>query len=88
MTRLRDRLVRRLQEVVGLDERQAQQVTSEVLDLFQLTLDEFVVTRHAELQGEGLPAQSSYAQVQRELSDWRFKAPPLSLRQIRRRIYG
>jgi hypothetical protein len=88
MTRARDRLKGRLQQVLGLDERQAEQITGEVLDLFDQTLEEFVVRRHAELQAQGHKTRSSYAQILRELNDWRFKAPPLSLRQIRRRIYG
>lgn len=81
-------LVRRLREVTGLSEERALRVAREVLDLFGSDLDEFVVDRHQELQREGLNSRQIYAQIQREIPSWRFRASPLSIRQIRRRIHG
>jgi hypothetical protein len=85
---MRERIELRLRQVVGLSERDARRVADEVLDLFEASIDEFVARRHAELQREGYQTDGIYRQIQADLEEWRFAAPPMSLRQIRRRIYG
>jgi len=85
---LKERLARHLAVTTGLSPSEAGHLVDEVLDLFGSDLDEFIVSRHAELQKEGARSKAIYRQIQRELDEWRFAAPPLSIRQIRRRIYG
>ena len=84
----RGRLARHLTGTTGLSLADAEHLVSEVFDLFGQTVDEFVVATHAELQQEGYSGEAIYRQIQEELRAWRFAAKSLSIRQIRRRIYG
>jgi hypothetical protein len=88
MSEFSERLEHRLRVVVGLSDRMATHVASEMLDMFDETVDEFIVTRHGELQREGLRTDAIYRRIRSELSQWRFRSVDLSIRQIRRRIYG
>lgn len=88
MSLRKGRLARHLAGTTGLSLVDAEHLVSEVLDLFGQTVDEFVVATHAELQQEGYSGEAIYQQIQHELTQWRFAAKPLSIRQIRRRIYG
>ena len=78
----------RVREIFGLPDRVAERVVGEVLDCFQLKLDEFIRLRHEQLKRQGLANQQIYEQIAKELTQERFVAPQLSARQIRRRIYG
>ena len=60
----------------------------EVLDCFDQDVDGYVAQRHAQLAEQGLPGREIYARIQDELDSLRFRAPALSERQIRRRVYG
>lgn len=60
-------------------------------DLWAFTeegLEEFVRRRHGELQREGLRNAAIYKRLAAETEEGRFRSPPLSLRQLRRIIYG
>lgn len=78
----------RLQSLLGLSRSQAARAVDEVLDALGLEVDEFITRRHAELQAQGAGNDEIFQRIARELSGLRFKAPRLSPRQIRRRIYG
>lgn len=78
----------RLQSLLGLSRGQAARAVDEVLDSLGLEVDEFIARRHAELQAQGESNVEIFEQIARELGGLRFKAPRLSARQIRRRIYG
>lgn len=82
------RLETRLTALTGLSARDASRVAAEVLDLFSPSVDDFIVARHAELQRQGYSGPSIYDRIANDLTEWRFRAPELSARQIRRRIYG
>jgi len=58
------------------------------LDVLRLDVDEFISARHAELQAQGEQNPAIFERIASELARLRFKAPLLSTRQIRRRIYG
>ena len=88
MERLLDRLAARLTRLFDLDPVTARKVVEEVLDGLDQSADEYIVMRHAELQRLGWRNPRIFAQIQRELSSWRFRAPALTERQVRRRIYG
>ena len=83
-----DHAAQRLQVVLGLSPHAAARVLEEVLDCFDQDVDQHIQRRHAELQRAGLGNEAIFAQVKSEIEALRFKAPPLSVRQIRRRIYG
>lgn len=78
----------RLQSVLGLSRQQASRAVDEVLDSLALEVDEFIARRHAELQAQGENNTEIFERIAEELRVLRFKAPTLSARQLRRRIYG
>lgn len=84
----RQRLGARLSALFDLPPERAAQVVDEVLDALDQTLDDYIASRHGELQRLGLKNDEIYAQLAREVAGWRFVAPTLSVRQIRRKIYG
>jgi hypothetical protein len=83
-----DDVQQRLQSVLGLSRAQATRAVDEVLDSLGLEVDEFIARRHAELQAQGEGNTQIFDRIAEELRALRFKAPELSARQIRRRIYG
>ena len=52
------------------------------------SLEEFISQRHRELKRQGMKNDRIYEQIQSELAHRRFPGPDLSIRQIRRAIYG
>ncbi|HEY6078050.1 MAG TPA: hypothetical protein VIW29_04570 [Polyangiaceae bacterium] len=78
----------RLQSVLGLTSSQASRAVDEVLDSLGLEVDEYIARRHAELQAQGEYNSEIFERVALERRALRFRAPELSARQIRRRIYG
>ena len=78
----------RLQGLLGLSLQQAARAVAETLDSLQLDVDQYIAARHAELQRQGVANAEIFERIAGELPQLRFKAPELSARQIRRRIYG
>lgn len=72
----------------GLSRGDAQRTVAEVLDYFSETTEAFVRRRHRELQRRGLANSESLVAIAGELPRRRVAPPQLSLRQIRRVIYG
>lgn len=72
----------------GLRRSEARRIVEEVVSFYGETPDAFVSRRHRELQAEGMRNRAIYARVAAELEDRRFRATPLSERQIRRIVYG
>ncbi len=78
----------RLQAVLGLSRDQARRAVAEIFDALRMGVDEYIAERHSELQRQGESNERIFEQIALELRELRFKAPELSSRQIRRRIYG
>jgi hypothetical protein len=78
----------RLQLLLGLSAEQAARAVEETLDSLRLGVDEYIAHRHAELQAGGENNPRIFERIAGELPAMRFKAPVLTARQIRRRIYG
>jgi hypothetical protein len=78
----------RLRSVLGLSPTQASRAVDEVLDALGLEVDQYINRRHSELQAQGESNGDIFERIANELRVLRFKAPDLSARQIRRRIYG
>lgn len=72
----------------GLDRGDAERTVAEVLDYFSETTESFVRRRHRELQRGGMANAQSLSAIAAELPRRRVAPPQLSLRQIRRVIYG
>ena len=57
-------------------------------EYFLTGVKEYIGIRHQQLQKEGLDNAEIYKKIQIELKRRRFAPPELSIRQIRRIIYG
>jgi hypothetical protein len=72
----------------GLDPSQARRIVDDVLNYLDESPEAFVRRRHAALLRLGRRNDEIYARIADEVARRRFPAPPYSLRQIRRIIYG
>ncbi|MEU7646718.1 MULTISPECIES: hypothetical protein [Streptomyces] len=85
---MHDDLVDHLTRSTPLQRGEALRVIQDVLAYFDETTEDFVRRRHRELQGQGLLNAAIFEQISADLA-YRAVAPPeLSLRQLRRIIYG
>lgn len=71
-----------------IDESYLNHLIEDLGDYFSTDVKDFIGLRHQQLQKEGLKNNEIYLQIHDELKKRRFVAPELSLRQIRRIIYG
>lgn len=78
----------RLEHLLGLEPAQARRAVTEVIDCLSRSVDEYIAERHRELHAHGTRNDAVFEIIASELGALRFAAPPLTLRQIRRRIYG
>jgi hypothetical protein len=83
-----DELALHVHRTTGLDVGTAARVIEEVLAWHGEDLETFVRRRHRELQHEGVANAEAFERVAQELRRRRVKPPELSVRQIRRVIYG
>ena len=81
-------LLRHLCDSSRLTRAEAEHLVGEVLVYFSESVAAYVTRRHRELQAAGFGNDTIYRRVLDELEGRRFPAPPLSLRQVRRLIYG
>ncbi|MGB8945456.1 MAG: hypothetical protein WCD21_35265 [Streptomyces sp.] len=85
---MHDDLVDHLTRSTPLQRGEALRVVQDVLAYFDETTEQFVRRRHRELQGQGLLNAAIFEQISADLK-YRAVAPPeLTLRQLRRMIYG
>lgn len=84
-----------LEELIGylvrtsrLNAVEAKRLVDEVLGFLAETPEAFIRRRHLALQSQGLANDAIYSQLVTEVERLRFRAPPLTARQIRRIIYG
>lgn len=83
-----DELARELSRTTGLPVNVTARVVDDVLAYFGETAAEFVRRRHRELQRRGHTNDRIFEQIAAELPRRRFAAGELSLRQLRRLVYG
>ncbi|NBE51050.1 hypothetical protein [Streptomyces boluensis] len=85
---MHDDLIDHLTRSTPLQRGEALRVVQDVLAYFDETTEQFVRRRHRELQGQGLVNAAIFEQISTDLR-YRAVAPPeLSLRQLRRLVYG
>jgi hypothetical protein len=83
-----DELVDHLTRSTSLSRGEALRVIQDVLAFFDETTEDYVRRRHRELQGQGLVNAEIFERISADLA-YRAVAPPeLSLRQLRRIVYG
>lgn len=83
-----EELVTHLSHTSPLSQREAARVVAEVLGYFHESVEEFVRRRHRELKSGGLTNEQAFARIAAELPARRVAPPQLSLRQLRRVVYG
>lgn len=81
-------LVDHLARTSGLGPGEAARIVADVLAYFSESTEEFVRRRHAELKARGLTNKEIFPRIAAELSVRRVAAPKLSVRQLRRIVYG
>ncbi|MBW8792830.1 MAG: hypothetical protein JF597_04345 [Streptomyces sp.] len=85
---MHDELVDHLMRSSPLSRGEALRVIQEVLAYFDETTADYVRRRHRELQAEGLVNTEIFDRIAADLK-YRAVAPPeLTLRQLRRMVYG
>ncbi len=85
---LDDRFKNYLLNSYPLEESLLNSILDDLGEHFGLTAEEFVSFRHRELHRQGLKNEEIYRIIQEELGNRLFPGPALSVRQIRRVIYG
>jgi hypothetical protein len=81
-------LITHLTRTSPLDPGEAARVVADVLSYFSESIEEFVRRRHGELKSRGLTNEEIFPRIAAELPFRRVAAPELSLRQLRRIVYG
>ncbi|MCA1950732.1 MAG: hypothetical protein LDL24_09180 [Treponema sp.] len=80
--------IERLIHGYGIEASQAERLLEEFLIYYNQTVEEWVRSRHYHLQRQGYKNEDIYNIIAVELNTRRFVSEPLSIRQIRRLIYG
>lgn len=83
-----DDLIAHLTRTSVLGPGEAARVVADVLAYFSEPTGAFVRRRHAELKARGLVNDEIFPRIAVELQARRVAAPELSLRQLRRVVYG
>ncbi|MFI7503558.1 hypothetical protein ACIBVL_34810 [Streptomyces sp. NPDC049687] len=85
---MHDELVDHLMRSTPLQRGEALRVIQDVLAYFDETTEDYVRRRHRELQAQGLVNTEIFERIGADLK-YRAVAPPeLSVRQLRRIVYG
>jgi hypothetical protein len=83
-----DDLVDHLVRTTSLGRGEAARVVFDVLAYFDESTEEFVRRRHRELRAHGLRNDAIFGRIAEELPRRAVAPPALSLRQLRRIVYG
>ncbi|MBI5104661.1 MAG: hypothetical protein HZB46_06690 [Solirubrobacterales bacterium] len=84
----RDALLDHLQRTTGLPRQEAGRIVEDVLAYYAETAAQYVGRRHRELQRDGVVNAEAFERIAAELPRRRVAAPDLSVRQLRRLVYG
>ncbi|MBU1699329.1 MAG: hypothetical protein KJ970_05690 [Candidatus Eisenbacteria bacterium] len=78
-----------LASALGWPREKIPRLLDEVRALYNQTLEEFIRSRHLKYRRTmGLHNEEIFSRIQKDLENWRFRAPDVSIRKIRRMIYG
>ena len=77
-----------LSQTYSLDKDLVRRLGEEFRALTAETLEEFVIRQHRTYQNQGLANDEIFRRLQQEAGQGRFRPEPLTLRQVRRLIYG
>ena len=71
-----------------IDESLLNHLVEDLGEYFSKDVKEFISQKHQQLHLEGLKNEQIYKMIQKELKERRFTGPDMTVRQIRRVIYG
>ncbi len=71
-----------------IDESLLDHIVDDLSEYFSSDVNDFINKRHQQLHNIGMKNEQIYLKIQKELKEKRFIGPDMSLRQIRRVIYG
>jgi hypothetical protein len=83
-----DDLLAYLVHSTPLTRNEAARVVAEVVAYYGESVPDYVRRRHAELKRRGLTNDRIFDEIAAEVATRRFAAPQLSVRQLRRLVYG
>jgi hypothetical protein len=83
-----DDLITHLVRSTSLSPSEAVRVVADVVAYYGEAVPEYVRRRHAELKRRGLTNDLIFDEIAAELASRRFAAPNMSVRQLRRLVYG
>jgi hypothetical protein len=83
-----DDLVAHLVRTTPLTPSEAARVVAEVVAYYGEAVPDYVRRRHTELKRRGLTNEVIFDGIAAELASRRFAAPDMSVRQLRRLVYG
>jgi cytidylate kinase len=83
-----DDLLQHVMRTTGLPAGSAARVIADVKAYFDESVEDFVRRRHHELQARGLTNDPIFERITAELRDRPVAAPELTVRQLRRLVYG
>ena len=85
---MHEELVDHLTRSTPLSRGEALRVVQDVLAYFDETTQDYVRRRHRELQANGLTNTAIFDRIEADLKYWAVAPPELTLRQLRRMVYG
>ena len=71
-----------------VDKSMLDHLIDDLAEYFRKVPEDFIRHRHNELQLQGMKNEEIYRAIQEEMKSRLFAGPKMSLRQIRRAIYG
>ena len=83
-----DDLIAHLVRSTPLSPSEAVRVVAEVVAYYREAVPDYVRRRHTELKRRGLTNDLIFDEIADELASRRFAAPNMSVRQLRRLVYG
>jgi hypothetical protein len=81
-------LIEHLARTCPLSHAEAARVVADVLGYFGEPAEAYVRRRHQELRVRGVTNDQAFAMIAAEMPERRYPPPQLSLRQLRRIVYG
>ncbi|MCG8568581.1 MAG: hypothetical protein MJB14_00440 [Spirochaetes bacterium] len=84
----RDFFIDYLKQYYSLSDQQINHLMEDFQQFYQHNLNDFIQLRHQALKHAGLKNEEIYQKILSEIKEQRFSVSDLSLRQIRRIIYG
>lgn len=85
---MHDELVDHLTRTTPLSRGEALRAIQDVLAYFDETTEDYVRRRHRELQAQGLVNSAIFERIEADLRYRAVTPPELTLRQLRRIVYG